>query len=125
MKKSDLDLLKELCKIPACSGDERTVRDYLIEYVESNSSHWSTQPKLIYGEDFQDCLILIFGEPRTAIYAHMDSVGYTVGYGNNLIKIGGPKAKEGSILVGKDSKGEIEGKLNYSIEDEEEDNKIV
>ncbi len=125
MEKSDLDLLETLCKIPACSGDERGLRDFLIDYVDSNKANWKVQPQLIYGDDFQDCLILIFGEPKTAIYAHMDSVGYTVGYDNNLIKIGGPKAKEGSILVGKDSQGEIEGKLNYSIEDEGEDNKVI
>ncbi|MEM7382095.1 MAG: transporter substrate-binding domain-containing protein, partial [Bacteroidota bacterium] len=71
------------------------------------------------------CIILIFGEPRTAIYAHMDSVGYTVGYDNALIRIGGPKAKEGSILVGKDSLGEIEGKLHFTIEDDGEDQRLV
>ena len=47
----------------------------------------------------------------------MDSVGYTVGYDNSLIKIGGPSAKKGAVLVGKDSEGNIECILN-SNEDE-------
>ena len=33
-------------------------------------------------------------------FAHIDSIGYTVGYKNNLIKIGGPGAKKGTKLVG-------------------------
>ena len=91
--------------------------EYLLKYIEENKSNWKVEPKIIFGDGFQDNIILIFGEPRTAIFAHIDSIGYTVGYENNLIKIGGPSAKKGAILVGKDSKGEIEGILE-SEEDE-------
>jgi putative aminopeptidase FrvX len=86
---------------------------------------WKVEPQLIHGEDFQDCLILVFGNPRTAIYAHMDSVGYTVGYSNQLLKIGGPKAEEGTVLIGSDSQGEVKGKLHYSVEDESLENKVI
>ena len=50
-------------------------------------------------------------------FAHIDSIGYTVGYKNNLIKIGGPGAKKGTKLVGEDSVGVVECVLNSS-EDE-------
>jgi len=63
---------------------------------------------MIFGNQLQDALILIFGEPTTAIYAHMDNIGFTVGYDNNLIKIGGPKVSDEYHLVGSDSRGEIE-----------------
>jgi putative aminopeptidase FrvX len=53
-------------------------------------------------------VIAVFGQPRTGVFAHMDSVGFTVGYDRELIKIGNPKAKAGSKLVGRDSKGKIE-----------------
>jgi putative aminopeptidase FrvX len=82
-----------------------------MNYINENKSSWKVQPEIIEGEDFQDNIILVFGEPRTAIFAHMDSVGYTVGYENNLIKIGGPSAKKGAKLLGEDSKGRIEGEL--------------
>lgn len=125
MNKRDIQLLKDLCAIHAPSGSEKAMRDFLIDYINSNSKNWKVQPKLVYGEDFQDSLILIFGKPSTAIYAHMDSVGYSVGYNNDLIKIGGPKAEEGTVLVGEDSKGKIKAKLHYKIEDETEDQKVI
>lgn len=107
----DLTLLKKLCNVPAPSGSEHKMKTFLIDYINSHSSSWKFDCKLIHGPEFQDCIILVFGQPRTAIYAHMDSVGYTVGYENNLIKIGGPKAEEGTILIGKDEQGSIEGIL--------------
>jgi putative aminopeptidase FrvX len=80
---------------------------------------------VIRDEEIQDCIILLFGKPRTAVFAHMDSVGYTVGYENELIKIGGPKAEEGTLLVGEDSGGSIEGKLHYEIEEEDDDSRVI
>lgn len=129
MKPNDLKLLQELCEVQAASGEEYRMKDFLLNYIEKNAIHWKVQPQLIHGEDYQDCLILVFGQPKTAVFAHMDSVGYSVGYANELIKIGGPKAKEGTLLVGEDSKGKIEGKLHYEIspetEDESEDSQII
>jgi putative aminopeptidase FrvX len=121
MNQKDLDLLKSLCQVHAPSGEELALRDWLLDYITANSSSWKVQPKLVFGDEFQDCLILIFGKPRTAVYAHMDSVGYTVGYGNELIKIGGPKGEEGTVLVGEDSNGSIEGKLHYAVKTRSED----
>jgi putative aminopeptidase FrvX len=51
---------------------------------------------------------LVFGKPRTAIYAHMDNIGFTVRYNNGLVKIGGPRTENGFHLTGKDSQGEID-----------------
>jgi putative aminopeptidase FrvX len=73
---------------------------------------------MIFGDEFQDTLMLVFGNPTTAIFAHMDSIGFTVGYGKNLIRIGGPKTSEGIQLVGSDSQGEIETEL-LVFEDED------
>jgi putative aminopeptidase FrvX len=68
-------------------------------------------PTIIEGDLFQDCVLLVFGKPSTAIYAHMDSIGFTVGYDKELIKIGGPRIIEGTALVGSDAIGEIETEL--------------
>lgn len=113
-----MELLKELIEIRGASGDERPVRDFIIQYVRDHQKNWKVQPQMIFGDDFQDTLMLVFGQPRTAIFAHMDSIGFTVGYGKNLIKIGGPRAQDGYQLVGSDSQGEIETEL-FVIEDEE------
>jgi putative aminopeptidase FrvX len=106
-----MKLLKELIEVRGASGDESRVRDFVIDYVKSNENKWTVQPEMFFGEGFQDTLILVFGQPRTAIFAHMDSIGFTVGYGKNLIKIGGPRTIDGMELVGSDSQGEIETEL--------------
>ncbi len=115
----NFDLLQQLCKVHAPSGSEEAMTKFLLKHIKKEQKNWKVQPEILMGEDFQDCIILIFGEPRTAIFAHMDSVGYTVGYDNNFIKIGGPSAKKGAKLVGKDSQGKITCTLE-AVEDEHE-----
>lgn len=111
MTKSDLKLLETLCKTFAPSGNEIAMKDFLIDYVLKNQSNWIREPEIIHGEKFQDCLILKFGKPRTAVFAHMDSIGFTVRYENQLVPIGGPEAQNGYQLVGQDSMGPIDCKL--------------
>ena len=41
---------------------------------------------------------MVFGEPGCGVMAHMDSVGFTAGYNNELIPIGSPAINEGSEL---------------------------
>lgn len=113
-----MQLLKQLCAIHAPAGNELLLKEFLLNYIEKNKQNWKTQPEIIFGDSFQDCIILKFGKPRTAIYAHMDSIGFTVKYGKELVKIGGPVLEEGTKLVGRDSKGAIETEL-VVIEDED------
>ena len=106
-----MKLLKKLCSIHSPSGEENRISEFIIDYVKSNMHDWKVKPKIFNGDGFQDSIILSFGTPRTAIYAHMDSIGFTVKYNNEIIKIGGPVVEEGIELVGTDSKGNIEGKI--------------
>ena len=107
----DFKLLEELIKIQGVSGDESRIKAFIVDYVRKNEKRFKVKPRIIEGKEFQDNLILIFGEPRTAIFAHIDTIGFTVGYDQSLIKIGGPKAADNFSLVGKDSRGEIEAEL--------------
>jgi len=107
----NMELLKQLCEIQAPSGSEYVMKSFLLDYIDEQKKGWKVQPQIVEGDNFQDNIMLIFGEPRTAIFAHLDSVGYTVGYENNLIKVGGPSAKKGTKLVGEDSHGKIECEL--------------
>jgi len=113
-----MELLKELIEIRGASSDESRVKDFILKYIDKNSSDWKVKPTVIQGRGFQDCLILVFGNPRAAIYAHMDSIGFSVGYYKELIKIGGPRAIDGMQLVGSDSNGDILTELMV-IEDED------
>jgi putative aminopeptidase FrvX len=109
--KSEYILLKKMCQIHAPSGNEVQMKDFILKYIHENSKNWKHVPKIIQGEGFQDNIILIFGKPRTAVFAHMDSIGFTVRYGKQLVKIGGPVTKTGFKLTGTDSKGSQEAEL--------------
>ena len=111
----DFSLLHALCEIHAPSGNEEAMKAFILAYIKENQDKWLRKPEVVYGEEFQDCIILKFGKPRTAIFAHMDSIGFTVRYQDQLVPIGGPKAEKGYKLVGEDSLGPIECEL---LEDE-------
>ncbi len=111
-----MELLKNLCEIHAPSGEERPLRDFLIKYFEENPKLFKHEPELIYGDKLQDCLLVKFGKPRTILFAHMDSIGFTVRYENQLVPIGGPVAENGLRLVGEDSLGPIACELKTSDE---------
>ena len=64
-----MKLLEELVAIRSASGDEGNMRDFLVDYVQSNKANWKVQPTLHFGDGFQDALVLIFGQPKTAIFA--------------------------------------------------------
>ncbi len=111
MRPINTAFLKELCSIHAPSGHESPITDFLTSYILSEQRNWKVQPKVLYGGEFQDAIVLVFGEPRTAIFAHIDSIGYSVRYNNQLVRIGGPEWENGTIVVGKDEYGNIEGTL--------------
>jgi putative aminopeptidase FrvX len=101
------DLLKQMCRIHAPAGNEVAMTDFLLDYINTNKNKWKVQPQILSGDGLQDCIMLVFGKPKTAIYAHIDSIGFTVRYHNQLVKIGGPKTESGYKLTGNDSIGEI------------------
>ncbi len=111
--KADWSLLKQLCEVQAPSGHEAPLKEFLLQYIKKQKKNWSVQPEIIHGEEFQDCLILKFGKPRTAIFAHMDSIGFTVRYFNQLLTIGSPDGERGTKLVGRDKLGPIECELEF------------
>ncbi|KAA3436591.1 M20/M25/M40 family metallo-hydrolase [Rufibacter hautae] len=112
-----MQLLRDLCQIHAPSGNEVKMKEFLLNYVQENQAKWKVKPQVIHGEGFQDCLLLVFGKPRTVIFAHIDSIGFMVRYGRQLIRIGGPSLETGFELVGEDSQGKISCTL---VVDEEE-----
>ncbi len=99
------DLLQKMCAIAAPSGNEGAMTRFLLSYIEKHSKKWKHKVKVIHGKKFQDNIILVFGKPRTAIFAHIDSIGFTVRYGKQLVKIGGPSVEGGYKLQGSDSHG--------------------
>ena len=56
-----MELLKSLCEVFAPSGNEVQMKNFVLDYVEKHKENWKTTPKIIAGDDFQDCIILVFG----------------------------------------------------------------
>ena len=106
-----MKFLSELLRIHGVSGDEYLCSKFLLSHIQERMSDWNVLPEVYSGEDFHDCILLKFGNPRTAVFAHIDTIGFMVRYDNQLISIGGPEIIEGAELVGFDSLGEIECKL--------------
>jgi putative aminopeptidase FrvX len=105
------EFLKELLSIPSVSGDESEVVDRLLNFIQQRKGNWKVAPEIFHGEEFHDCILLKFGNPRTAVFAHVDTIGFMVRYANQVIPVGGPEQIPGTRLVGKDSLGEISCKL--------------
>lgn len=120
-----MELLKELTAIRSASSDEGNMKQFILNYLDKNKSLFKVEPEVFHGAGFQDCIVVVFGKPTTAIYAHMDSIGFSTGYDRDLIKIGGPKLIDGMSLVGSDSKGEIEAQLMVIEHDDGNEVKYV
>jgi putative aminopeptidase FrvX len=125
-KEYDFSLLKTLCEVHAPAGNEGKMKEFILNYVAQNQDKWKVQPTVIAGEEFQDCVLLVFGTPTAAVFTHIDSIGYMVRYDRELVKIGGPRFKDGYKLWGFDSKGEIHCTMRV-LEDakDEKEKKIV
>ena len=107
----DLRLLKDLCTVFSPSGNELAMRSFILSYIKENRDTWVCQPEIRSGPSFQDCILLVFGKPEIAVFAHMDTTGFTVRYENQLVPIGSPEVKDGIKIIGKDALGPIECKI--------------
>ncbi len=103
-----MSLQKLLCNIHAPSGEEYRLTKFLLDYINIAKHWWKKKPRIYSGDGFQDNIVLVFGRPKTAVFAHIDSVGFMVKYNGELNSIGSPLAKTGYRLVGEDEKGEID-----------------
>jgi putative aminopeptidase FrvX len=106
-----MELLKQLCSIHAPSSEETPLQDFILSWIQKNKKDFVVKPVIINTPEIQDSLVLVFGKPRTVIFAHMDSTGFTVRYHNELIYIGGPDFKNGDKLVGFLNGKQIETKI--------------
>tara|TARA_R110002020_G_scaffold56306_6_gene155903 strand:+ start:666 stop:1574 length:909 start_codon:yes stop_codon:yes gene_type:complete len=106
-----MKFLFEILKQNSVSGDEFKTSKFILRYIDQRKNYWNVIPEIYSGEDFHDCILLKFGKPRTAVFAHIDTVGFMSRYNNQLISVGGPEIIEDTELVGMDSLGEISCKL--------------
>jgi hypothetical protein len=82
MNEPAIDFLLDLTTISGVSGDEGGVADWL-------EARLKAEPAVTLHR-IGDNLIALRGVPRTAIFAHTDTIGFTLGYNRELIRVGGP-----------------------------------
>ncbi|AWW30308.1 aminopeptidase [Echinicola strongylocentroti] len=104
----NIDFLYEILEKRGVSGDEHAFSAFVVDYVLQRRKNWKVQPEVYFGEKFHDNIILKFGNPRTVVFAHMDTIGFTARYENQLVPVGGPDVSDGDVLVGEDALGYIE-----------------
>jgi putative aminopeptidase FrvX len=51
---------------------------------------------------------MVFGKPKMAVFAHMDTVGFMVRYNDQMVPVGSPEINDKTILTGRDNLGMIE-----------------
>ncbi|MBD3629228.1 M20/M25/M40 family metallo-hydrolase [Cyclobacterium sp.] len=105
-------LLKEILEINSVSSDESRIASFLLDLILKRRSSWNVSPQIYSGEEFHDNILLVFGNPKTAAFAHMDTVGFSVRYENQLVPIGGPEIGDGAWLQGVDLVGPIRCKAH-------------
>ncbi|MFN3999551.1 aminopeptidase [Algoriphagus sp.] len=102
-----MKFLFELLSKLSVSGDESEISKFLLSNILERSKSWKVQPEIYFGEEFHDCLLLKFGIPKTAVFAHLDTIGFMTRYQNQLIAIGSPEVEQGMVLTGKDGMGDV------------------
>jgi putative aminopeptidase FrvX len=106
-----INTILELLEIQSVSSDESNIKEFLLNFVIERKHSWKVSPEIHQGAELHDCLLLKFGKPKTAVFAHMDTIGFMSRYENQLVPVGGPEVIEGAVLVGKDSLGPIRCKI--------------
>jgi putative aminopeptidase FrvX len=85
-----MERLQELQEIEGVSGDEGRVADFVAATLAG-----------VGGASVRrigDNLIVTRGAPRVALLAHMDTVGFTLGYDDELIRVGSPHVEGGEAV---------------------------
>lgn len=87
-----LDLLWDLLAQDSPAGDEGLLADWLEEWLSREAPDASV-------ERLGDSLVVTRGAaPKVAVFAHTDTTGWTLGYGKQLIRIGGPQGEPGDSV---------------------------
>ena len=97
------DDLRALVAIEGTSGDEGRVVAAVADRIASLPG--------IQSQRLQDNLIVWQGQPRVALFAHLDTVGFTLGYDRELVRIGGPHVAGGEALRCTAGEGTYRGRL--------------
>ena len=95
-------LLARLLAFDTPSGDEDILADWISDWA-GDTVPGAERTRL------GASLVVIRGKPRTAIFAHTDTTGYTLAYGGALVRIGGPYPKPEDVFWMVGDRSQISG----------------
>ncbi len=107
----DEALLGQLLTIEAPAGDEAPLADFL-------EARLSTAGRFTFTR-IGNTLIVARGKPRVAVFAHIDSVGFTLGHAKRLLRIGYPMPAHKTPIRTRTPEGVLRGKLMVRANDDE------
>lgn len=94
-----IPLLRRLQAIHGTSGDEGRLADVLAaRLARAGKARPGQSAAPVRIVRVGDTLVAAKGIPRVALFAHLDTVGFTVGYERELIEIGSPMPRAGDLL---------------------------
>jgi putative aminopeptidase FrvX len=107
IKSLDYRILKELLSVKSPSGEEDQMKQFIIKHF--TGKHWNSDNlEIIDRDNIQDCLMIRKGTPKVAVFAHMDTVGFTARYENQLLPVGSPEIINNTRITGSDQYGPID-----------------
>ena len=86
-----MDLLCRLQAVPGPSGDEGPIADFVQACAAAVEG--------VTVRRIGDLVIASRGRPSVAVFAHLDTIGFTLGHNRALIPIGGPHVKGSERVV--------------------------
>ena len=101
----DIELLLKLLSIEATPGDEDRMAAWLVDFIPGYA------PEATLLQRIGNTVLAQCGQPRTAVFAHLDTVGFTQGYDNRLIPAGSPQATPGVRLRSTQPQGVLRGQV--------------
>lgn len=100
-------LILELLSLPGVSGDEAAIAERVAK--EAQSIEGVTIHRI------GDNVVAVRGIPRVAVFAHTDTIGFTLGYDRRLIPIGSPQPEDREPLHCTDGSG-LQGRVRKNEE---------
>jgi putative aminopeptidase FrvX len=102
-----MDLLTQLQQIPGPSGDEGRIADF----VEARCQGLAAAEVQRFG----DLVLVTRGRPAVALFAHLDTVGFTQGCNRTLIPIGHPHVQGDECI--RTVEGDLEARIRIKQRD--------
>jgi putative aminopeptidase FrvX len=92
METEEIALLRDLLTVDSPAGDEYRMADWLTRWIAVSVPDVTLHR-------LKDSLIAVRGDATAvALFAHIDTNGYTVGYDEELIPIGSPQGESGDAV---------------------------